>query len=457
MTILQSPCHSMVNGSRTVLALVILLFLFIPPVPAFGTTAKPADVTVDPAAKAAVKKDVKCLKCHSKSKTKLLGDGAEMSLLVPLSDYISSAHGKTGCVSCHQEIANKKHPAKKYRIEISSQRDYSVERNSVCRDCHEEKYAQYEGSIHATMVSHGSRTAPVCSDCHSAHAVEPMTVYQPVTGLPCKNCHEDVFHAYSLSVHGKARENGNVIRAAHIQAPACVDCHRAHDISAVDSRARLRSLCLDCHAGASLAHKQWLPNASRHLEVISCAACHAPLVERRIDLELHNNPVQAGSSVTHEKLQQKLRNIDAMGGTVNPEEFRMLMNGNGTDKVPGVILRGRLETSSGVKAHSLANKSLAVRSCDSCHKKGAEPFQNVTVSITNEEGRRQHYAADKEILDSLLSVESVNDFYTIGGTRMPLLDVLVVLSLFAGIAIPIGHISLGRILKRKVAKENKHV
>jgi hypothetical protein len=456
---MTNPRRSISNACWSVSVLAILLVLFLLPGMAFATTSGTTDLSSAPALKPGAEKDAKCLKCHSKNKTKSLADGEEMSLFVPLSEYTSSAHSKEGCVSCHKVIADKKHPAKKYRIEISSQRDYSVERNEVCRDCHEVKYAQYEGSIHATMVSHGSSTAPVCSDCHTAHAVEPMTVYEPVSGEPCKNCHEDVFDVYSTSVHGEARKNGNVIREAHIQAPICVDCHSAHDISAVASKVRLRSLCLDCHEGASLAHEQWLPNAGRHLDVVSCAACHAPLVERRVDLELHNAvAIEDGSNPTHENMQQQLRDLDEAGGNLNPEEFRKMMSQKGTDgRGTGVTLQGRMEASSGVKAHSLANKSLAVRSCDSCHKKGADPFQNVTVSITNEDGRREHFAADKEILDSLQSVESVNDFYTIGGTRIPLLDTLVLLSLFAGIAVPLGHSSLGRIVKKLAAKENKNV
>jgi hypothetical protein len=402
--------------------------------------------------------DIKCMKCHSKDKTKSLEDGAEMSLNVPSTEYTSSAHSKEGCVSCHKVIANKKHPAKKYRISISNQRDYSVERNEVCRDCHVEKYEQYEGSVHATMVTHGSRTAPVCSDCHSAHAVEPMTVYQPVTGQPCKNCHEDVFDMYSMSVHGEARKNGNVIRDEHIQAPICVDCHRSHDISAIGSSVVMRTLCLDCHTDASLAHEQWLPNASRHLDVVSCASCHAPMVDRRIDLELHDSLVQENQNSSDGEIQQQLAGIDAAGESVGSAELKNILTGDGRQGQAGdVTLHGRMEASSGVDAHRLADKSQAVRSCDSCHKKGVDVFQNVTVSITGSDGRRVHYTADKEILDSLGSVESVSGFYTVGGTRIPLLDALVVLSLFAGIAIPVGHFGMGRIFKRKAKKENNHV
>ena len=458
MMVPRSSYRSITNTRRVLMLLAALLVLFALPVTAFSTTLNSAEPVVKPSAE----KDAKCLKCHSKDKTKLLADGEEMSLLVPLSEYTSSAHSKEGCVSCHKVIANKKHPAKKYRIEISSQRDYSVERNEVCRDCHEQKYAQYEGSIHATLVSHGNSSAPVCSDCHSAHAVEPMTVYAPVTGLPCKNCHEDVFDVYSLSVHGEARKNGNVIREANIQAPICVDCHSAHDVTSLASKSQLRDLCLDCHDGARLAHEQWLPNAGRHLEVVSCAACHAPLVDRRIDLELHDDLAGASQGTaenqSHAQLRQNLRSKDEAGESVDPAEFSDLMNPKANEgQASNVSLRVHMEATSGVDAHRLADKFQAVRACDSCHEKGAEAFQNVTVSITGEDGRRQHYVADKEILDSLGSLESVNDFYTIGGTRIPLLDALVVLSLFAGIAVPAGHYGLGRILRKKSAKENKNV
>lgn len=444
---------------------LFLLILLLAPLTALGlntesvTETKSSQNSAEVKTKHASDQDKKCLKCHSKDKTKLLEDGEEMSLNLPLSAYTSSAHSKEGCISCHKVIASKKHPAKKYRISIPSQRDYSVERNEVCRDCHQDQYSQYKGSIHASLIKHGSRTAPVCSDCHSAHAVEPMIVYEQATGLPCKQCHDEVYQAYSSSVHGQARNNGNVIREEDIQAPICVDCHSAHDVSAVASKLRIRTLCLECHENAVDAHDQWLPNSTRHLDIISCAACHVPGVERRIDLELHQDMAQAesGQNQGQEALQQQLNSIDAAGNAVNPAEFKDLLNAGGEDgQSADVSLRGRMESRSGIKAHSLANKSLAVRDCESCHEKGSKVFGNVMVSVIGPDGRRLHYPADKEILDSMRSVDSVNDFYTIGGTRIPLLDVLVVLSLIAGLGIPVGHYLLGRLLKRKMAKENNN-
>jgi hypothetical protein len=46
-------------------------------------------------------------------------------------------------------------------------------------------------------------------------------------------------------------------------------------------------------------------------------------------------------------------------------------------------------------------------------------------------------------------VDSVKDFYAPGGTRIRLLDGLVLLAVFGGLAVPIGHITLGRILRNR--------
>ncbi len=394
--------------------------------------------------------DAKCLKCHSKNLKKSMEDGKKLSLLVPAADFADSAHGGIGCTGCHQEIAGRKHP--KTKIAISNRRDYSIEQNKSCSGCHAAKAKQYEGSIHASLVADGNQTAPVCTDCHSAHAVKAVALYEPVTGQSCKACHEAIFDAYAQSVHGVARANGNVIRASHIQAPICADCHRAHETTAVAAGELVQSTCLSCHEGASLAHEQWLPNAGHHLEVVSCAACHAPLAERRIDLQLYDKLTQVpvGQSEKHSALQLRLNEIDAAGDGLDPLELwklvrRTSQDGNATD----VTLRGRMEVSTGADAHRLAVKSSAVRECDSCHVQGSSAFENVTVSVSRPDGRKQRYEADSDVLTSVVSLDSVSGFYAAGGTRIKLLDGLLIMGILGGLAIPIGHMTLGKLLRRK--------
>ncbi len=351
-------------------------------------------------------------------------------------------HGEIGCTSCHQALADKKHPS---REPINSRREHSLALNQSCRGCHAENFEQYEHSIHASLVADGHQSAPVCTDCHSAHAVESMAVYQPVTGLPCKNCHENVFDAYAQSVHGGARAKGNVIRDSDIQAPVCADCHQAHGINAVAAGDHLQTTCLDCHEGARMAHKDWLPNTGLHLDVVSCAVCHTPSAERRVDLELYDNLTQlpAGRDKSDTEYETQLRAIEDAGDALELVALRKLLAAN------DVTLRGRMEVSNSPEAHRLSVKASALRNCDDCHKKGSDAVEKVTVSVSRPDGRKMRFEADKEILSSMVSVDSVGELYIFGGTRINVLDALLILSLIGGLAIPAGHIALGKVLGKR--------
>lgn len=402
------------------------------------------------AAATASENDAQCIACHSMKMQKTLSDGGSLSLHVPTADFAESVHGRFGCISCHRDIAASEHL--KARKIIDNRRDYSVEKNQSCRACHAAKFKQYEGSIHASLVAEGNDAAPLCSDCHNAHAIKPMAIYEPITGQPCKNCHENIFEAYAESVHGQARANGNVIRPSHIQAPICADCHQSHEITAVAASDRLKATCLSCHDGASVAHEAWLPNAGLHLDVVACPACHAPMAERRIDLQLIDNLTQApvGQHENDAVFAERARTIDAAGDGLDPLELWSLVRQTTREgQATEVTLRGRMEVTTGVDAHRLAVKASAVRDCQSCHQYGADAFRTVTVSIARPDGRKQRYEADSKVLNSVVSVDSVSDFYTLGGTRVRLLDGLLVVGLLAGIAVPIGHMTIGRYLRNK--------
>jgi len=256
--------------------------------------------------------DAKCLKCHSKPLKKKLEDGEVLSLQVAADPFSTSVHRVIGCTGCHRDVSKGKHPSRK---PISSQRDYSLERNDTCRQCHAAKYTAYKGSVHASLVAAGNAKAPVCSDCHSAHAIQRQAVYEPVSGEPCSSCHEAIYEAYAQSVHGLARANGNVIREEHIKAPICADCHRAHDVTAVAASNYLKNTCLDCHDGAAAKHEKWLPNAAMHMSAVACAACHSPTADRRVDLQLYDNLKQVPLAQSDENgaYKERLDEIDAAG------------------------------------------------------------------------------------------------------------------------------------------------
>ena len=334
--------------------------------------------------------DQQCLGCHAtEGMKKDLQDGGTLSLHVPGEAYAKSVHKANGCGSCHADVDIKNHPPSKR--DIKSARQYSIERAQACGQCHEDAFKQHAGSVHAMRLSQGNPLAPVCTGCHGSHSVTPRTAYET---------------------------------------------------------------CVTCHSAALGAHEKWLPNAKSHHEVVSCAACHAPAVLRMIDLRLYDPEakqwvVEKEGDVQFEKLA---RSMDADGKGLDPDELRKLLAAINRNGLPRKTLRGRVELRTGVEAHQLSGKADAIRACDSCHRAGAEPFRNVTVSITGPDGRPVRYRAQETVLSAPLAMAALPEFYAIGGTRSKLLDVLFLLALLSGAAVPIGHLMARLIARRRLKK-----
>ncbi len=332
--------------------------------------------------------DRQCLGCHgAEGMTKDLPNGAKLSLHVAAPTFATSVHKAIGCAACHSDIDPAKHPG--VQREIKDARSYAIAMTAGCRQCHDGAFKHYEDSKHANLQREGRSIAPVCTDCHGHHAVTPRTAYE-----------------------------------------TCVGCHVANENS----------------------HEKWLPNATSHLDVVSCAACHAPSVQRMVDLRFYDGAekkwiVEGEGSPPFEKLA---KSMDADKNGLDARELRDLVREvNGGDIMGSKTLRGRIELRSDVEAHRLAEKSQALRACDKCHRGGAEPFQQVTVSVVGPDGRPLRYPAQKQVLSSLLSVESLRTFYAIGGTRTEILDILLILALLGGLAVPVGHQMMKRIVQAR--------
>ena len=153
---------------------------------AFALASMPAFASIDEGALS--DGDAKCLKCHSKKLKKSMEDGEKLSLHVATADFTDSVHSGIGCTGCHEDIANRKHPKDQDRHQQPA-RLLSCNEPGLWQLPRSEMQ-QYEGSIHASLVADGNHAAPVCTDCHSAHAVQAQALYEPVTGQSCKSCHE---------------------------------------------------------------------------------------------------------------------------------------------------------------------------------------------------------------------------------------------------------------------------
>ena len=336
--------------------------------------------------------DKQCLGCHGfDGLKKELHGGKMLSLHVQGDGFAKSVHGVIGCASCHADVELNTHSQKPKAI--ASSREYSIAMAKVCGGCHAEALKQYETSVHATMLTSGKLSAPVCTDCHGSHAVSPKTAYDT---------------------------------------------------------------CVGCHLAAMEAHQKWLPNAGLHLEVVSCAACHAPAAQRIVDLRLYDGVAKTWVSEKEGKpeFEKMARAADTNGNGLDALELRKLMGQiNRDEAVQPKNLRGRIELRTEGEAHQLSGKLKAIKDCAICHQQGAEPFQNVTISIVSADGKPLRYKAQKEVLSSVLSVDSLREFYAVGGTRNVLLDILLILAVFAGVSVPIGHQILKRIVNKQMERE----
>ena len=286
----------------------------------------------------------------------------------------------------------------------------------------------FAGSVHAPLG---------CTGCHAGVDLKkhPATTrkfdtarnYAMQASEACKSCHEPIFEAYLKSTHGTAR---------HAGAPICSDCHKPHEVTHT-ALAAPKDTCMTCHTGAITAHQRWLPNAAHHFEVVSCAACHSPGAQKKVDLRLYDasgNELRTGAPVPGK-------------GPLDEKQLAQYMRGASRDAK--VTLVGRLEVTDGAQLHAIGAGAGAIKDCTTCHRKGAEAFQTVTLSVLEPDGRRTRYAAHANVLQAPTSVDSVRGFYAIGGTRIQLLDIVLGLMVLGGISGPLLHFLIRRLSRRK--------
>jgi hypothetical protein len=393
--------------------------------------------------------DKACLKCHDKEgEVKALGNGEKLSLHVSTQAYLDSMHKDTNCEDCHSDLDAKTHG--KVKTPLGSRRELALSMQDSCRTCHKKKATEYADSVHAAMVKEGNDKAPLCADCHAPHTLVSTKVAAPIDKTPCAACHKDIFMAYSADVHGQERAAKGKI------APLCADCHSAHAVKAASFGTGVRDACLACHKDATERHRDWLPNAGLHFEAISCPACHAPDAQRRVNLRLYDSKekrqiAESKGVPRFVKLASAADSADA--GLDERALWSLLKEFNRESGVEGnTILRGRLEVRSGREAHQIAEKSKALRDCKICHSDGASPFQSVSLTIAGPDGRPLRHGVQKEVLNSFASMDSVRGFYAIGATRIRLLDHLLVLVVLGAAAVPLAHMTLRWMFRRVRAK-----
>jgi cytochrome b subunit of formate dehydrogenase len=203
-----------------------------------------------------------CLACHGNAGFSAPRPSGEMrSLFVDKDHFGASVHGKIlQCVNCHQSITQVPH------TNIAKNRtEWRQSIPGMCGTCHAEQKDQYLTSVHGNEVMRNSNPrAAICSDCHTAHAIE-----SPTTGSirlavmkNCGGCHQQNFRSYRETYHGQVTTLG------YAHTAKCFDCHGSHEIKRVSDPAstvhpnnRLET-CQQCHIGATAGFATFQPHAT---------------------------------------------------------------------------------------------------------------------------------------------------------------------------------------------------
>jgi cytochrome b subunit of formate dehydrogenase len=214
-----------------------------------------------------------CGDCHQQHQVN--GNGAK-PVRAPVATYLASVHGRAvtraglavaaTCADCHGY----------HNVRPSTDPQSLVHRENVadtCGSCHLGIEEIYNQSIHGELLAQGDPEAPVCTSCHTAHAITRTDVPAFMRDIvaECGDCHDhsrsvtgrrSLYETYRMSYHGQ------VTRLGDTRAASCSDCHGAHDIRRIgnpDSRLhagenRLET-CQSCHPAARASFALFEPHA----------------------------------------------------------------------------------------------------------------------------------------------------------------------------------------------------
>jgi len=213
-----------------------------------------------------------CGACHGNQ-----GMASKHGLATVYPSYIDSIHGfalsKEGllvaanCQNCHGShgiLSHKDPDSPTFKANIPA----------TCGKCHAGITANYEMGVHGKAIAAGNLKAPVCSDCHTAHAIQQPTAdaFRSQSTPICGSCHKEKFSTYRDTFHSQLGSLGGYVETAR-----CWDCHGAHDVMPTSdprspvNKANLVATCGKCHVGANLSFVQYQPHANAHIRKMNPA------------------------------------------------------------------------------------------------------------------------------------------------------------------------------------------
>ena len=204
-----------------------------------------------------------CAKCHSQPN---MTREYKMKNPEAAAQYMESIHGRalltmglTAAPSCND--CHGVHDIRRSADSLSKINHANV--NKTCGQCHATVEKVLQQSVHGQLLANGDKRAPACNDCHTAHQIERTSAahFKAASDERCGRCHEDRLKYYRETYHGKAMALGLANVAA------CYDCHGHHNVfPPTDNRSLLApdhkvATCQQCHPRANANFAEYLPHA----------------------------------------------------------------------------------------------------------------------------------------------------------------------------------------------------
>ncbi len=363
-----------------------------------------------------------CLICHSKPLKMVFKDGTEISVRVDKNMLIHSVHKNLKCTDCHVGYSKTSHPIKEY----PSYAAFRKEATQICAKCHQKEMMEWEESVHAKV------NGPNCLACHGyPHHIQKITGNIAKKTQVCSRCHHGEFMAFKNSVH--------------FDKIACSDCHEAHKI--ITNGVALENQCFKCHKNMLAVHGKWLKNppvseatfVKLHFEKAECTVCHAK-GKKEVELSLKD---ESNKQITVSP--EDVKKFDKNGnGVLDEDELIALKEYIEHSSGKEVSFDGMMKTISGLDAHEIMPKNMAVRKCVSCHS----PSAKFKVSLEDK------MPVNRTVLGSIYNLENMKDFYVLGLTKIRVMDILAILAVICGAGFVVGHVGL-RILFTPIRNRRK--
>lgn len=215
-----------------------------------------------------------CMVCHADPNLGRLQGNQFVSYYVDGADLDRGPHASIMCTGCHLDFAFKAPHEKEREGWIRTAR-------LACKNCHQEQWEAYSRGVHSISVQPGQQITeadaakPLCGDCHGpVHEIMALTdnedgqrdLHKRGQDI-CGRCHEDFWDNYSDYYHGAAYRRGAS------DAPACWQCHGAHDVMQSDDRGsrvhgrNLETTCSQCHDGVNETYVSYAGLVHRRSEV----------------------------------------------------------------------------------------------------------------------------------------------------------------------------------------------